>query len=297
MIERYNMIDLHTHTICSDGTDEPIELLKKAEEKGIEILSITDHNTAKAYEILENINVMEYFSGKIIPGIELNTKVLGIPIEILGYGIDYKKMNEILPKKYISAEERNKIEARILIEKCIKMGLKVDEKSLDDYDATYFASKFIQKEILKYEENVCFFPEEDLNDLKIFYRKYMSNPNCPLYIEPGDFIPDFDTAANLIRECGGLVFIPHIFEYRENSRKILEYILENYKFDGIECYYTTFTEEQTKELVSLCKERGIYMSGGSDYHGKAKLNVELATGSGNLGISKDIIDDWIKKIK
>lgn len=291
------MIDLHTHTICSDGTDEPIELLKNAEKKGIEILSITDHNTAKAYEMLENINVSDYFSGKIIPGIELNTKVLGIPIEILGYGIDYRKMNKLLPEKYISAEERNKIEAKILVEKCTAMGLRIDEESLENYDATYFASKFIQKEIMKYEENLCFFPEEDLKDLKIFYRKYMSNPNCLLYIEPGDFIPDFDTAANLIRECGGLVFVPHIFEYRENSYKVLEYILENYEFDGIECFYTTFSNEQTQELIELCKNQQKYMSGGSDYHGKAKINVYLGVGNGNLCVDKEIIENWIEIVK
>ncbi|MBQ8300131.1 MAG: PHP domain-containing protein [Clostridia bacterium] len=286
------MIDLHTHTLYSDGTDEPIELLKKAEEKGIEILSITDHNTAKAYEILENIEVSEYFSGRIIPGIELNTKILGIPIEILGYGIDYKKMNELLPKYYLPAEERNRLEASKLVEKCKAAGIKLEENCLDNYDATYFASKFIQNEILKFDENLKLFSKEALTDLKVFYRQFMSNPECPLYLDPGEIIPDFDTAANLIRECGGLVFIPHIFEYRENSRKILEYILKNHEFDGIECYYTTFTEEQTEELVLLCKERGIYMSGGSDYHGKAKPDVDLATGYGNLNIKKDVIGNW-----
>ena len=108
------MIDLHIHTKYSDGTDEVIELLKNAEKVGLEIISITDHNTVKAYEKLETINVKEYYSGKIIPGIEMNTKVLGIPIEVLGYGIDYKKMNELIPNIFLPLEERNRIEAERL---------------------------------------------------------------------------------------------------------------------------------------------------------------------------------------
>ena len=82
------------HTNYSDGTDSVVELLQAAQRAKLEIISITDHNTAKAYEELEKIDVCEYYKGRIITGIEINTKVLGVPIEILGYGIDYKLMNE-----------------------------------------------------------------------------------------------------------------------------------------------------------------------------------------------------------
>ena len=111
-----------------------------------------------------------------------------------------------------------------------------------------------------------------------------------------DFVPEFDEAANLVRECGGLVFIPHIFEYRENSEKILEYILKTYKIDGIECFYTTFTKEQSERLVELCKDRNLYMSGGSDYHGKAKPNVDLGVGFGEMRIEESIIGGWKNKV-
>ena len=56
----------------------------------------------------------------------------------------------------------------------------------------------------------------------IFYRRYMSNPECDLYVEMDDLVPEFNVAANLIREAGGLVFIPHIFEYRENAIELSE---------------------------------------------------------------------------
>lgn len=58
------MIDLHMHTKYSDGTDNIIEFLKKAEKNNLEIISITDHNTVKAYYELEKINIKDYFSRK-----------------------------------------------------------------------------------------------------------------------------------------------------------------------------------------------------------------------------------------
>lgn len=291
------MIDLHMHTNFSDGTDNGIEILEKAQNKALEVISITDHNTAKVYEAMEKINVKEYYNGEIILGIELNTKVLDIPIEILGYGMDYKKMNEMLKEVYIPAEKRNKIEVSRLYAKCIKAGIKLEENCIEHYDSSMFASKFIQGEIQKFEENKSIISEDAWNDTRIFYRKYMSNPECALYVEMDDFVPDFNRAANLIREAGGLVFIPHIFEYRENAKRILEYILENYKIDGIECYYTTFSEEQTNELVAVCKKHNLYMSGGSDYHGKAKPNVDMGSGFGNLSIDNEIIEKWKDKVR
>ena len=291
------MIDLHMHTKYSDGTDNCIELLEKVQENGLDVISITDHNTAEVYEELENINVREFYNGKIITGIELNTKILGVPIEILGYGIDTKKMNEEVKKIYIPAEERNRIEVKRLYEKCLKAGIKMDEDCLQRYNPNDFASKFIHKEITKNEENRRIIEEDTWNDTKSFYRKYMSNPQGPLYVEMDDIVPDFETAANLIRECGGLVFVPHIYEYRQNAEKILEFIIGNYKIDGIECYYTTFTEEQTQALLNVCKKNKLYISGGSDYHGNAKPDVQLGIGFGNLKVDNSIIYEWINQVK
>ena len=290
------MIDLHTHTLYSDGTDTEIEILEAAQKAGLNTIAITDHNTAKVYEALENVDVDKYFKGQIVTGIELNTTMCDVPIEILGFGFDYKMMNERIKDVYITAEKRNIIEAKRLYEACLKAGYKIEENCVDSFDGSCFASKFIQGELKKFEENKTMIDEEALDNIKIFYRKYMSDPSGPLYLDMTDIIPDFDTAANLIRECGGLVFIPHIFEYRENSRKIFETILANHKFDGIECFYTTFTEEQTEELVNLCKERGLYMSGGSDYHGKAKPDVAIAVGHGNLNIQDTIMEPWKDKL-
>ncbi len=196
------MIDLHMHTLHSDGSDSVEDLLTKVQAKGLKTISITDHNSVGAYIVMENINVKDFYDGEIIVGIELNTKVLNIPIEILGYGIDYKVMNELLKGVYLPAEKRNLLEASRLHKKCLKFGLKMEENCVEYFDGSVFASKFILSEIMKYEENKAIIGDEAWGNMKVFYRKYMSNPEGPLYVEMDDIIPDFETAANLVRKAG-----------------------------------------------------------------------------------------------
>ena len=87
------MIDLHMHTNHSDGTDSVEELLKNAEKQNLELISITDHDQVSAYyELEENPSLRNLFSGKIIVGSELKTYFDKVPIEILAYGFDYKKI-------------------------------------------------------------------------------------------------------------------------------------------------------------------------------------------------------------
>ena len=291
------MIDLHMHTTYSDGTENCETVLKKCQQKNLDYISITDHNTALVYKELENKNVKDFYNGKIIPGIELNTKVLYIPIEILGYGIDYAKMNNLVKKVYIPAAERNFIEVKRLYKKCIKYGIKLSNNCLDTFSSDTFASVFFHKEITKLPENRKLISDEAWESSKIFYRQYMSDPKTPLYVEMDDFVPDFETASNLIKQCGGLVFIPHIYEYKNNANNILNFILNNYSIDGIECYYTTFSNEQHFNLLNICKKNKLFISGGSDFHGKYKPDVDIGVGYGDLQIPTDILSNWINKVK
>lgn len=292
-----NYIDLHTHTKYSDGTDDVIEYLKKAEEKKLKIISITDHNTCKAYESLKNIDIKKYFSGKIFSGVELNTIVLSVPIEVLGYGIDINKMNKILPEYYPSREERDIIEVKRLYEKCKQEDIDLPENFIENYKPGIYASQYLHKILKMNESNKKILDNESWENSNIFYRKYMSNSNTKFYVDMNDILPNFDTVTKIVKDCGGLLFLPHIFEYRDNSLRILEYILENYKIDGIECLYTTFTDEQKEYLLKLCDERKLLKSGGSDYHGKFKPNVDIGIGYGNLRVPENLISNWKEKIK
>lgn len=290
------MIDLHIHTNYSDGTNTCTEILKKAEEKQLTYISITDHNTCKAYDELKNSNIRQLYKGKIIKGVELNTKVLGIPIEILGYGVDTDFINNNIHNIYISNKERNIIEVKRIYEICIKNNIDVGKNFIENYNPEMYASKYLHQIITKSQKNKFLIDEDSWNNSNIFYRKFMSNPDTLFFVNTDDILPTFEEATKLIKNAGGLVFIPHIYEYRDNAERILKHILENYSIDGIECFYTTFTEMQKGNLIKICQDRNLFMSGGSDYHGDFKPDVDMATGFGNLKIEEDIINIWKKQI-
>ena len=92
------MVDLHMHTKNSDGSDTVRNLLKLCEEKELEIISITDHDTCKSYEDIKKFDYKNIYSGKIIAGCEITTSYKGRIIEILGYGVNPEVINEYMLK-------------------------------------------------------------------------------------------------------------------------------------------------------------------------------------------------------
>ena len=98
----------------------------------------------------------------------------------------------------------------------------------------------------------------------------------------------------MIHDAEGIAFLAHPFAYSPNIANDLTNLIKNYNFDGIECYYTTFTEEQTNYLLKLCEDRNMFSSGGSDFHGTRKTNHNLGTGNNNLNIPEELVEPWIK---
>ena len=288
------MIDLHTHTTYSDGTDSVVELLKKAEEIGLEYLSITDHSSCGAYKEIDNMNISQYYTGKIIRGCELFTTINGATIELLGYNVDTDILNQELPKVYkYSFEDINKFEIFKSIEICKKFGVKLNEDDMD-FNSNIFSSRVLHKEITRYDENKKFINSEKIwQSTYAFYRECMSNPDSVFFVDKSELFPSVSETIKLIRKANGLVFIPHICVYGENSIKFLEELTKNHVIDGIECYYSLYTKEETEFLLDFCKKNKYYISGGTDYHGLTKKDISLGIGRENMNIPKEIIMNWM----
>ena len=208
------MIDLHMHSTNSDGTDSIIDLLKKAEEKGLDYIAITDHDNCNGYEELEKIDVKQYFHGKVIPGIEIKCSYGKNLIEVLGYGIDPKKMKQ-WTVEYYKDKSREKLQTKyfnIQYEKALQMGLVMDPKDQIEWDAKNgWGSVAIYNEIKKHSENQSKLPEDFWNEFDAFSKKYCGDQNYPLYIDKTQDYPSTEEAVHIIKECGGLVFLPHLF--------------------------------------------------------------------------------------
>jgi len=197
----------------------------------------------------------------------------------------------------------NRIEKRV--DQMVKEGLIEEVESLANMGCNrnmvsmqglgYKETKeYLDGKITKDEYNRKFIDNDAWEDSLVLYRKYMSDPESPFFIDMNDILPDIESIIKLIRRANGKVFIPHIFEYKHNSDKILNYILENFEIDGIECYYSNFTKEQTTKLLKICENRKILISGGSDYHGISEENkIDMGNGRGDLEIPDSIISEWI----
>ena len=301
------MIDLHMHTNHSDGTDSVQELLEKAESKKIEIISITDHDTVGAYYELEAYpEIRKKYSGEIIIGSEIKTYYKETNIEILAYGIDYKRIKI----KTMRNENQEKIQTDILkhhIKVAKELGIKVNENIKIDQtnpDKMYAGLVFCS-DIIKHNENEQIL--KDLLNIDItktmhrinFYEKHESNKNSPFFYDTTKYSDDYQTVIDKIHNAGGLAFLAHGFEYGfEDNRKVLEEMARTTNIDGFECIYPLFSSEEREFMIDMCKKYNKYTSGGSDYHADHKPTTFMGTGiDNNILIPKEFVESWIKKVK
>lgn len=285
------MIDLHMHTTCSDGFDTPDELLQKAQEIGLECISITDHNHCLAYKEMNR----DIFKGTIINGCEMATSFEGNIIEILGYGVNTDIINNWFKDFY--SDERLAENEAILFERimkiCNNLGLQYTKGLKLEKIEKGISKKTIYNDIIKYEENTLKLPEGILNTYRDFFRKGLSNPKSPLFADEASLYPSLKETIDLIKSAGGMTFLAHLFEYKvADSFGFLNRLLKEARLDGLECYHSSFTDDEIQRMISFATENHYYISGGSDYHGK-KNNVALGKGKGNLNIKKDVILSWM----
>lgn len=290
------MIDLHIHTKYSDGTDSVKEILFNANKLKLKTISITDHNSCDAYEEMEMIDTLKLYDGNIIVGCEFTTSFDNRLIEVLGYGFDYKVIKKYLDKKYNENFEKNK-RIRLgkkLISILVSNGFKININNCIQNYKSYncYSIKKTYDEIVKYDENISK-DREILSSYDVFLRKGIYNIKSKYYLNYTCYYPSLDEIIELVHNSGGLVFLAHPFQYKfDDIDKFLNKIYDEKKLDGIECFYTTFTDQQSNYLLDFAQKRNLLISGGSDYHGRNKEQHNLGIGSGTLNISNNIIANW-----
>ena len=293
------MIDLHIHTKYSDGTYTVKEVLQEAEKLGLKYISITDHDNCRAYNEFENYNIEDYYSGKLIQGIELKCLYHGRLIEILGYNYN-KDILENWLNDFYKNRQRKDTQMKyfnILYDACIQIGLEMQAKENVIWNPeTDWASVTVYKEIKSHEVNKERIPEDFWNDFTTFTKKYCADFNRPFYIDKSDDYPKLEDAISAVKKAGGIAIIAHVFIYKwaKDKEEFIKDLYDNYDIDGFECYHSSFSEEQIDYIVNYCKGKNLLMSGGSDFHGDNKPGIDLAVGKGNLQIDEKIISSWVK---
>ncbi len=270
-------IDLHVHSNASDGTYTPKELVKYADEKGLYAFALTDHDTVNAVE--EALEVAKGYNVKVIPGIELSADFHGTDLHILGLNVDHKSKGflEMVEHCKKMRDERN----FKMIVKMNEQGFPLTKQILDE--------RFGAKAVITRAHFARYLLEEGyVKDKQEAFSKYLEKGR-PCYISRQLITPKM--AIELILNSGGHPVIAHPLLYRfkdDRLKGVLSY-LKGLGLEGIEAIYSLNRAEDDEKLLKYAKNYGLFITGGSDFHGSNKPDIDLGVGKGNLKIPKELL--------
>lgn len=257
------MIDLHTHSLASDGTDTPGELVNKAHARGITVLGLMDHDTVAGWD-----EATRYLRPgmSLVLGSEISCQTLdGTSVHMLGMLFDSE--NAALAQVLATTRENRLTRMSRIIDRMNEAGYEI---SIDDVLAQlapgatlgrpHLADALIAKKIVASRDEA--FAELLHNNSKFYISHYSPTP---------------EDAIKLIKGAGGVAVIAHpLASLRGRTISIDSFAsMVDAGLDGIEISHRDQSEEQRELLREVVAQYGIIATGSSDYHGNGKLN-ELA---------------------
>lgn len=271
-------IDLHTHTTRSDGSATPQELIELARAKGARAVAITDHDTVAAL-----VEAREAAAGcgiEFVAGIEISAEYSPGTMHILGYCIDERSilLAEKLNRLKIARETRNpQIAGRLQ-----SLGFDVDYSEVarlagnEVVGRPHFARVMVQK---GYASSI-----QDAFDR--FLKK-----DAAAYVEKARLTPA-DSIA-LIHQAGGVAVLAHPYQLNLSSYKDAEELIRELAqlgLDGLEAVYSRHDAAQRTRYAEIASRHGLLVTGGSDYHGSYKPDIEILTGLGDLEVPYELLE-------
>lgn len=279
--EKY--IDLHTHSVMSDGSMTPTDVVRHAKAQGLVAVALTDHDSIDG--VKEAMEEGKRIGIEVVPAIEFSVKS-NTETHILGYYIDIEN-KELLDA--LTAIRR--VRTQRTKETCEKLnGLGFDvtvEEALAIAPAgivgrAHFAKLLADK---GYTSSVKEGFELYLNNGKAAYSSMQ-------------FLSRMD-AVKLIKKAGGLSFVAHLHLCRFDDDHMIKFLaqLRWNGLDGIEGYYTDYTPELQEKYLGMAKMLSLAISGGTDFHADMKPHIQIGKGLGNMKIPYSVLEDMKALLK
>ena len=277
-------IDLHVHSTASDGSLTPEELVRYACEKGLYAFALTDHDSVAG--IPAALRESAKYPVHVIPGVEISAAIGGQSVHILGYNVNYEDPTFLHALKVIHhfKDERN-------IKMCAQLrsyGIDIDYESFrsDNQIGCHFITRKLIADYMLSKGYVSSIQEA--------FDKYLAKGK-PCFI-PTRAISAND-AAKLIINAGGIPVLAHPIQYKlpDAGYKKLFALVETFGIRGVEAVYSTNTHEEELKFRKYAEEAGLFVTGGTDFHGYLKPNIDLGTGLGNLMIPQTMLENLIRK--
>ena len=261
-------IDLHVHSNISDGTMSPADVVKLAAKSGLSAIALTDHDTVDGIE--EALAAGEKYGVEIIPGIEISADYKGGDLHILGFDIDYRDKN-FAGKIKVCRDSRH--------ERNLKMTEKIRQQG---FDITWemILERFGDNSITRAHFAKYLLDEGYVESKEEAFAKYL-NPGCPCYVPREKVTPE--QAVKMIIDAKGHPVLAHPMLYKLTHERVESVIvmLMSYGLQGIEAVYSLNSLEDDEFLRKLAKRHGLYITGGSDFHGAIKPDIQIGKGDIN----------------
>jgi len=244
-------IDLHSHTLVSDGSLSPMQLVERAKEQGVEILSITDHDSVGAYEQLNCLDD----ALTIIPGIEFSTQWRGVGVHIVGLNLD---LSSEAIKQGVAEQEQSRRDRSVLIgQRLIKAGLPVDMARVaeianySNIGRPHFAQHLVELGLVK--------------NVATAFKKYLGSGKVGDVKQCWAELPQI---VSWIVDAGGVAVLAHPLKYKMTRTKLAA-LLDDFILAGgraMEVVSGQQCQTEVESLVRLCQQKGLLGSCGSDFH-------------------------------
>ncbi len=257
------LIDLHTHTTASDGQYSPKELIDKAIGAKIQIFSVTDHDTIQG--LAEARKYAELQGLSFVPGIEISSQDVE-EIHILGYSIDYNNQELVSACDSFSKARSNR--GQLIVDYMKSLNIYIDLNVVKSYAGDgnlgrpHFARYLIEHGVVRSRKE-AFDRYLDTEDFKRATDRKKPSP---------------DEAIKLIQGAGGKAVLAHPGIYKMSEVQLDDLIkrLVDIGIDGIECFYSRHSKEQTNKYLGYIRKYDLKTSCGSDFHGeKVKPDISL----------------------
>ena len=271
------LIDLHVHSNASDGSLTPSEVVKEAEKAGLTAIALTDHDTVAG--IAEALETADPLDLEVVPGVELSCIYKEKEIHILGLYIDPASESLINFLASTAKKRRERNEKMVEAFRADGFDITMDDLMLGNpktvITRAHFARALVNKGYVSTPDQA--------------FKKYL-DPDRPYYRKREIITPEESIKA--IREAGGFPVLAHPCQYKLGWKGIEDLVIElrSYGLLGLECFHSSNNQHESGKLRAIAMKHDLALTGGSDFHGAAKPDIQLGVGRGGLMVSAAYLD-------
>ncbi len=277
------MIDLHSHSMFSDGSESPRRVVELAKAAGLDAIALTDHDTLEGLEEARDRAIE--LDIELVNGCEVSCDFEDRVLHVLCYFIDGGDgpLQDELARLRDDRENRN----HRMIERLREIGLPITEDEVVAKAGGRGIGRPHMAAVLK-DHGVV----RDINDA---FDRFLGKGR-PGYVKKTRVT--IETIIDEASRSGGLCSVAHPYSLdltaHELERQVDRWATAG--LVGLECYYGRYSPELRVNLVQMARRHGLVPTGGSDYHGDYKPDLSIGTGTGDLAVPTEVLDELRERI-